>query len=64
LRSSHVYEAALTYAIAMRSRQIQLPHQDPADRFIAATAIEYAFPLITADEHLLKFSQLTTIAAN
>lgn len=41
LQRSHVHEAALTHTIAMRSRQIQLPHQDPADRFIAATAKVY-----------------------
>ena len=64
LRHSHVHEAVLTHAVAMRSRQIQLPHQDPADRFIAATAIEYALTLLTADEHLLKSAQITTIAAN
>ena len=33
-------EARLTYEIAMLSRQIDLSHQDPADRFIAATAIK------------------------
>jgi len=32
-------EAEMNYAIAILSRQISLPHQDPADRFIVATAI-------------------------
>lgn len=63
LRSSHVHEAPLTNAVAIRSRQIQLPHQDPADRFIAATTLEYSITLITADEHLLNSAQLPTVAA-
>ncbi|MFP4134183.1 MAG: type II toxin-antitoxin system VapC family toxin [Halothece sp.] len=32
-------EAPLSNDIALLSRQLQLQHQDPADRFIAATAI-------------------------
>jgi len=52
LKSSPVQEAALTHAVAIKSRQIMLPHQDPADRFIAATASEYDLILITEDEKL------------
>jgi len=33
-----VKEAKLTNAIAIKNRFIELPHKDPADRFIAATA--------------------------
>ncbi|MCC6540135.1 MAG: type II toxin-antitoxin system VapC family toxin [Bryobacterales bacterium] len=47
-----VREAPLTFAIAALSRQIDLPHQDPADRFIAATALELKMPLLTSDERL------------
>ena len=39
--------------IATRSRSIMLDHQDPADRFIAATAAEMKVPLLTADQRLL-----------
>ena len=46
-------EAALTHAVAMESRRIDLPHQDPADRFLAATARVYDLALVTADERLL-----------
>lgn len=63
LRTSRVQEAPLTYGIAVRSRLIQLPHQDPADRFIAATAIEHSLMLITADDLLLNSSQLTVLSA-
>ncbi len=58
LKRSPVKEAALSHAIAIRSRLIELPHKDPADRFIAATAWEYDLTLITADEKLKESEQL------
>jgi PIN domain nuclease of toxin-antitoxin system len=36
------------------SRRMKLPHQDPADRFIVATAIEDGLTLIAADGAGLK----------
>lgn len=63
LQHSNVRPIMLTHTVAIRSRQIELPHQDPADRFIAATAIEYKLPLITSDATLLKSIQVTTIPA-
>lgn len=52
LKHGPVKEAKLSHAIAIKSRLIELPHKDPADRFIAATAWEYDLTLITADEKL------------
>jgi PIN domain nuclease of toxin-antitoxin system len=46
-------EAAVTHEVAIESRRIKLPHQDPADRFLAATAAVYQLTLVTADERLL-----------
>jgi PIN domain nuclease of toxin-antitoxin system len=34
-----IREAPLNHQIAVLSRQIDLPHQDPADRFIVATVV-------------------------
>ena len=53
LRTLPVREAGVTFAIAMRSRSLEFDHQDPADRFIAATAIEMNARLLTAEERLL-----------
>ena len=53
IRTLHVREAGITFAIAARSRSIMLDHQDPADRVIAATAAEMKAPLLTADARLL-----------
>lgn len=46
-------EASITHEVAMESRNLQLPHQDPADRFIAASAVVYGLTLITSDRNLL-----------
>ena len=46
-------EATLNHEVAMQSRDIKLPHQDPADRFIAASAIVYGLTLVTADRNLI-----------
>jgi PIN domain nuclease of toxin-antitoxin system len=48
-----LHEAPLSHAVALRSRTISLPHQDPADRFLAATAAVYELTLVTADRRLI-----------
>lgn len=45
-------DASLVREVALRSREIRLPHQDPADRFLAATASVYGLVLVTTDERL------------
>ena len=47
-------EAPLNREIARRSRTVALPHQDPADRFLAATAQVFELTLVTDDAMLLK----------
>jgi PIN domain nuclease of toxin-antitoxin system len=47
-------EAALTFEIALRSREVPLRHADPADRFLAATALVHDLTLVTADEGLIE----------
>ena len=61
LRELDFKEAPLTFEIARKSRQIELPHQDPADRFIAATAWEYDLTLATIDRHLCGLPELKII---
>lgn len=41
--------------IAILASELAALHKDPADRFIAATAIVYRATLITADERLLEW---------
>ncbi len=55
-------EAPLTHDIAVASRQLKLPHQDPADRFLAATAKVLGLTLVTADERLLQSKDYAVLA--
>ena len=52
LDSVPMRDAPLTREVAAMSRVIDLAHDDPADRFIAATAVVYDLTLVTADERL------------
>ena len=45
-------EAPLTSTIALESRRLSLSTEDPADRFIAATALVHECTLVTADAAL------------
>ncbi len=48
-----VKEASLTREVAMNTREVRLPHRDPVDLFLAATARFYDLTLVTADQRLL-----------
>jgi len=50
------------WSIAVQSRTLEFSHEDPADRFIAATAFHLKLPLATADQRLSRLSWLATIA--
>lgn len=62
LKSLAINEAPLNRQIAVLSRQIDLPHQDPADRFIAATAVHYQLQLATVDARLIEADWLQTLS--
>jgi len=62
VKSLAIQEAPLNRYIAVLSRQIDLPHQDPADRFIAATAIYHQLQLATVDTHLTNAAWLPTVS--
>lgn len=54
-------EAPLTHEIALAARDLPL-HQDPADRFLAATALVLDLVLATADQRLLGLGEIRTLA--
>lgn len=54
LKAVPVREAALTFDVAKASRSLDLATRDPADRFLAATALVFDLTLVTADAHLLR----------
>lgn len=53
LASTPIRQAPFDHEVVMVSRTLQLPHQDPADRFIAATARVHDMTLVTSDGRLL-----------
>jgi PIN domain nuclease of toxin-antitoxin system len=55
-------EAQITYQVAQETARVQLPHRDPADRFLVATARVLDLTLATADEQLLKARQVPVLA--
>jgi PIN domain nuclease of toxin-antitoxin system len=48
--------------IAILSRTLPFEHDDPADRFIAATAHRFGYPLATADARLRSLGWLSIYA--
>lgn len=54
-------EAPLTSAIAFESRRLSASTEDPADRFIAATARVHDCVLVTADAALRRISGLRVV---
>lgn len=55
-------EAPFTHEIALASRRLPLPQRDPADRFLAATAMVLDLTLVTADANLLGLGEIATLA--
>ena len=49
-----MHEALLNREVAAHSRSVKVPHEDPADRFIAATAEIQELVLVTDDQYLLR----------
>ena len=55
-------EAPLTQEIVRTSFALSLPHADPADRFLAATAKVLKLTLLTADRRLLGLGEIASLA--
>lgn len=49
-----IVEVPVTFDVVLASRNIDLEHQDPAGRFIAASAKVFGLKLVTADRRLLR----------
>lgn len=48
---------------AVLNREVTLPHEDPADRFLAATAVVYGLTLVTADRRMIEAKDVPVLAA-
>ena len=60
--ATHMREAPLTHEIVVAAQELPLSHQDPADRFLAATASVLGLTLVTADHRLLGLGTIATLA--
>jgi PIN domain nuclease of toxin-antitoxin system len=56
-----IREAPFTFEIALAIPSLNLPHNDPADGFIAATAKVFGLTLVTADEQLIKLADINVL---
>jgi PIN domain nuclease of toxin-antitoxin system len=56
-----IREAPLTFEVAVAVSSLNLPHNDPADGFIAATAKTFGLTLVTADEQLAKVPDIAVL---
>jgi len=55
-------EVPLTVEVALAISSINIPHGDPADHFLAATAKVFGLALVTADEHLIHLPGIHVLA--
>ena len=55
-------EAPLTFEVALAISSLNLPHNDLADGFIAATAKVFGLTLVTADEQLTRLRDIAVLA--
>jgi PIN domain nuclease of toxin-antitoxin system len=53
--------APLTHEIALATRAVRLPHRDPADRFLVATALIHGLTLVTADQNVGRSKQIPVL---
>jgi PIN domain nuclease of toxin-antitoxin system len=56
-------EAPLTAGVVVAAREVTIPHRDPADRLLAATARFYDLRLVTADERLQRGKGFSSMQA-
>ena len=61
LDASRLREAPLTHEVALATAAVKLPHRDPADRFLAATARVFDLTLVTADKNLGRSSGFSVL---
>jgi len=55
-------EAPVTFQVALATRHVHLPHRDPIDLFLAATARVFDLTLVTADQHLIRGKGFSVLA--
>jgi PIN domain nuclease of toxin-antitoxin system len=62
-RRSPLQDAAMTREVALRSTELSLGHRDPADHFLAATALTYGLRMVTVDGRMAAAEWLPTVSS-
>lgn len=60
--SVQLLEAPLTREMVLAAYELPLETRDPADRFLAATAVVLGLTLVTADRALLELGNVSTLS--
>ena len=55
-------EAPLNFEVALVLSTVNLPHSDPADLFLAATAKAFGLTLVTSDRNLIRTEGISVLA--
>ncbi len=63
LKNLPLREAPVNFEVARAVADLDLPHNDPADHFLAATALVYDLTLATVDHKLVEAEWLPTLSA-
>jgi PIN domain nuclease of toxin-antitoxin system len=61
LEVQQVRETSITSAIALTAATLPRVHNDPADRFIIATALELKIPIVTPDRMFGQYGGVNTL---
>lgn len=62
LASAPLKAAPVTLEVARELGRFQLPHRDPADQFLVATAKVFELTLVTADQRLLRLREIPVLS--
>jgi PIN domain nuclease of toxin-antitoxin system len=54
-------EAPLNFEVAAALTAVNLPHSDPADHFLAASAKAFGLTLITSDRNLIRTKEISVM---
>jgi PIN domain nuclease of toxin-antitoxin system len=54
-------EAPLNFEVAAAMTEVNLPHTDPADLFLAASARAFGLTLVTSDRNLIRTKEISVM---
>jgi PIN domain nuclease of toxin-antitoxin system len=63
MRTLSTKEAPFTSEVVLVTSKLRLPHRDPADMFLAATAKVFDLTLVTSDARLLAVREISVLRA-